>query len=84
MSALAAIAANLIPVEGLFAPLTLGTGAISKGNASAGTGVTDGTTYTGSIWLTRKITTGDRAGAGILTAILLAYSVGGAYWLCSY
>jgi mannan endo-1,6-alpha-mannosidase len=82
MSALAAISANLITVEGLAAPLTLDTGATSKGNAAAGTGST--TTATGSPWLTKKITTGDRAGAGILTALLLAYTIGGAYWLCSY
>lgn len=82
MSALAAINANLIPVENLAAPLTLDTGASSKGNAAAGTGTT--TTTTGNPWLTRKITTGDRAGAGILTALLLVYTIGGAYWLCSY
>ena len=82
MSALATISANLITVEDLAAPLTLKTGASSKGDASAGTGTT--ATDTGSPWLTRKITTGDRAGAGILTALLLLYTVGGAYWLCSY
>ena len=83
MSALAAIQANMITVENLFPPLTLDTGATSKGNANLPTG-TGETGTTGSVWLTRKITTGDKAGAGILTALLLAYSVGGAYWLCSY
>jgi mannan endo-1,6-alpha-mannosidase len=82
MSALAAVGANMITVQNLFAPLTLKTGATSKGDASAGTG--DPSAVTGSPWLTKKITTGDRAGAGILTALLLAYTVGGAYWLCSY
>lgn len=82
MSALAAIQANMINVEDLPAPLTLKTGGTSKGDASAGTG-TD-TSTTGSPWLTKKITTGDKAGAGILTALLLAFTVGGAYGLCSY
>ena len=82
MSALAAINANLITVDDLPSPLTLKTGAKSKGNAAAGTGTQ--TTGTGNPWLTKKITTGDRAGAGILTALLLAYTIGGAYWLCSY
>jgi mannan endo-1,6-alpha-mannosidase len=81
MSALAAIQANLIPLENLAAPLTLDTGATSKGNAAAGTG--SGNTPT-SPWLTRKITTGDRAGAGILTFLLLVYTLGGAVWLCKY
>ena len=82
MSALAAVAANMITVDDLSPPLTLKTGATSKGNPNAGTGVT--TEDTGSPWLTKPITTGDKAGAGILTALLLAYTVGGAYWLCSY
>ena len=83
MSALAAIQANMITVENLQAPLTLDTGATSKGDASAGTG--GGATSTiGSPWLTKHITTGDKAGAGILTALLLVYTLGGAYWLCSY
>lgn len=81
MSALAAIGANMITVNNLAAPLTLKTGAKSKGDASAGTGADSDT---GSPWLTRPITTGDRAGAGILTALLLAYTLGGAYYLCSY
>ena len=82
MSALAAVSAPLITLEGLSAPLTLKTGATSKGDASAGTG--DDSAITGSPWLTKKITTGDRAGAGILTFLILAYILGGSYWLCSY
>lgn len=81
MSALAAVAAPLLTLDNLPAPLTLSTGATSKGNAAAGTGTT---APVGNSWLTRKITTGDRAGAGILTALLLAYTVAGAWWLCSY
>lgn len=80
MSALAAIQANMLTVDNLFAPLTIDTGATSKGDASAGTGV--GTT--GNPLLTRKITTGDRAGAGILTFLLLVATLGGTYWLVMY
>ena len=81
MSALAAIQANMITVAGLPAPLTLDTGATSKGDASAGTGTQSQPV---SPWLTRKITTGDRAGAGILTFLLLIYTLGGAVWLCRH
>ena len=64
---------------GLPAPLTLDTGATSKGDANAGTGTqtTDLPSY-----LTRPITTGDRAGAGIITFLLIVYTLGGAFWLC--
>lgn len=82
MSALAAVQANMLTVDNLFAPLTLDTGATSKGDASAGTGSV--TTNQGSSWLTRKITTGDKAGAGILTFLLLVVTLGGTYWLVSY
>lgn len=86
MSALSAIAANLITVDNLPAPLTLDTGAVSKSDPSAGTGATDGvsTFGPGSEWLHKQITTGDRAGAGILTALLLVVTLAGAYWLVSY
>ncbi|KAK3703315.1 hypothetical protein LTR37_014527 [Vermiconidia calcicola] len=80
MSALAVIQANLINVDDLAAPLTLDTGGTSKGNASAGTGP-EYTGPEGSPWLTKKITTGDKAGAGILTALFLAGTLGGTYWM---
>jgi mannan endo-1,6-alpha-mannosidase len=83
MSALAVVAANMLNVEDLFAPLTLDTGATSKSDPSAGTSSGDQTGL-GSPWLTRKITTGDRAGAGILTALVLVGMLGGTYWLVSY
>ena len=73
MSALAAINANLIPLEHLPAPLTLATGATSKQDPSAGTAV-DTETF-------KPITTADRAGAWILTLIWLTMWFGGTYWL---
>ena len=73
MSALAAISANLITLDNLFAPLTLNTGATSKGDPSAGTG-TDSSVL-------RPITTGDRAGAGILTFLMICFVLAGTYWL---
>lgn len=74
MSALAAINANLIPLEGLFGPLTLATGATSKQDPSAGTDAGEGD-------LLKPITTGDRAGAGVLTFLWLTMLFGGTYWL---
>ncbi|KAK5163438.1 uncharacterized protein LTR77_010620 [Saxophila tyrrhenica] len=85
MSALAAVQAPMLQVKDLKAPLTLKTGATSKGDASAGTGGdTDTSGDSGSEWLTKRITTGDKAGAGILTALLLIATLGGTYWLVSY
>ena len=74
MNALAAIGANMIPLENLFAPLTLATGATSKQNPSAGTGAGEGQVL-------KPITTADRAGAGILTFLILAFLFAGTYWL---
>lgn len=73
MSALAALDATLIPMEGLYAPLTLSTGATSKQDPSAGTDV-QSTTF-------KPITAADRAGASILTIIWFAMWFGGTYWL---
>ncbi len=83
MSALAAVQANMLTLTSLPAPLTLDTGATSKSNPSAGTtGPT--TTDSGNPWLTKQITSGDKAGAGIVTALLLVATLGGTYWLVSY
>jgi mannan endo-1,6-alpha-mannosidase len=59
------------------APFTNTTGGTSVGNANAGAGsvgTTDGLTND-------PVTTGDRAGAGILTAVLLIALVGGVAWM---
>ena len=74
MSALAAVSAVLIPLEGLGAPLTLATGATSKSDPSAGIGSDD----SGGL---KPITTADRAGAGILTVTFFGMLFSGTYWL---
>jgi mannan endo-1,6-alpha-mannosidase len=72
MSALAVIQAMMLDTTDLPAPVGATTGGTSKGDPSAGTG-NSGTT--GSDGLPRvnrdTITTGDKAGAGILTAMAL-------------
>jgi mannan endo-1,6-alpha-mannosidase len=71
MSALEVIQSNLI--DSVPGPVSQGSGGISKGDPSAGTGG-DGPTY-------ERITTGDRAGAGILTALMVVIILGGTWWL---
>lgn len=80
MSALAPIQASMIPLKNLKAPLTLATGGTSKGDPDAGT-TSDGEETNINPEATREITTGDKAGAGIVTALLLAGTLGGTYWL---
>lgn len=74
MSALAIFGANMIDLVDLSPPLTLQTGATSKQNPSAGTNVVE----SGAL---KPITTGDRAGAAILTVLALVFMFGGTYWL---
>ena len=74
MSGLEVIQSTLI--DSVPGPVGNGTGGISKGNPAAGT-------TSSSIVPMEAITTGDRAGAGILTALLLVALVGGAWWLVS-
>ena len=74
MSALEVIQSNLI--DTVRGPVSNGTGGISMGDPSAGTG--------GDVAVPlEQITTADRAGAGIVTALLLVGLLGGAWWLCS-
>ncbi|KAK6390095.1 hypothetical protein LTR65_005908 [Meristemomyces frigidus] len=79
MSALSAIQANMIHVNDLKAPYTKSTGGTSVGDPSAGT--SSGTTTDASGELTSTITTADKAGAGILTALVLVLTLGGAGWM---
>jgi mannan endo-1,6-alpha-mannosidase len=75
MSALAALSTLLIDQpKVLNGPLTNQTGGTSQGDPNAGqkfTGVSP----------PREITTGDKAGAGILTAVVLASFVGSVLWM---
>ena len=75
MAALSVIQSNLIETVG--GPVTAHTGGTSKGDPSAGT-----TTSVGPSGVaTETITTADRAGAGILTALAIIAFIGGAWWL---
>ncbi|KAK3113004.1 hypothetical protein LTR53_010122 [Teratosphaeriaceae sp. CCFEE 6253] len=80
MSALAAIQANLITVNNLRAPYTAATGGTSPGDPSAGSGSSDANPNESGLY-TRTISTGDKAGAGVLTALALIMTLGGAYFL---
>ena len=73
MSALEVIQSGLIDL--VPGPVSRRTGGISKGDASAGSG--------GDNIFYSPITTGDRAGAGILTFIILLGLIGGTWWLVS-
>ncbi|QIX00864.1 hypothetical protein AMS68_006381 [Peltaster fructicola] len=75
MSALEVVQSLLQPyVSG---PMGNGTGATSIGDAGAGT-ARAGNDPT----ILAPITTADRAGAGILTVMAVAFTVGGGWWLC--
>ncbi|KAK5170154.1 uncharacterized protein LTR77_004739 [Saxophila tyrrhenica] len=77
MDALEVVLSQLI--QGADHPVTAKKGGISKGDPSAGTGG-DGTVSSVPM---REITTGDKAGAGVLTAAVLVAWVGGAWWMVS-
>ena len=78
MSALSVIQANLI--QKVNPPVSLVTGGSSKSNPSAGTGPINN--HPISTVANRLITVGDRAGAGILTAITLISLLGCVVWIC--
>lgn len=71
MSALEVIQSNLI--KKVSGPVSNSTGGTSQGNPSAGTGVTV------HVEPPHAITTGDKAGAGVLTAVVLISLLGGGY-----
>ncbi|CAN8097736.1 unnamed protein product [Discula destructiva] len=74
MSALQAVMATLIKEAPV--PLSAITGGTSSGDASGGSDKTDSTVDALS-----AITTGDKAGAGILTVLILGGMIGGSTWL---
>lgn len=75
MSALEVVASNLIAK--VDPPVTTVTGGTSKGDPSAGTGAKTGPTGMAKSSITR----GDKAGAGLLTALVLVGVVGGVWWM---
>ena len=77
MSALSVVQSNLI--SKVAPPVTADKGGQSKGNPAAGSG-TESHRPKDTI-LTKTITTGDRAGAGILTAIVLSGVIGSTWWM---
>ncbi|KAL8939442.1 MAG: hypothetical protein Q9216_003348 [Gyalolechia sp. 2 TL-2023] len=77
MSALSIIQANLI--SKVAPPVTMARGGTSKSNPSAGTGNTDSVRQDPN--LTREVTMGDKAGAGILTALVLGGLCGSTWWI---
>lgn len=84
MSALSIFQNNLISLSDLatnnaFAPVSADTGGTSLSNPSAGGQDTPRTSM--SEVLTRPITTGDRAGAGILTALSLILLIAATWWM---
>lgn len=74
MSALSVISANLI--SEVKPPYSSNSGGTSQGNPSLGTGSTapPDAKYD-------EVTTADKAGAGILTALVVGVTVGGAWWM---
>lgn len=74
MGALEVIQANLIQQS--VAPVTQKTGGTSKGNAAAGSGSSSDPTLPQS-----TIGNKDRAGAGILTTLVLIWLLGGIWWM---
>ena len=74
MSALSVLGTTQI--TGAMAPVTKDTGGTSKGDPSAGSGTS--ATPTG---VTKKITTSDKAGAVILTIMVICGVVGGSLWI---
>ena len=79
MSALSVFQANLI--QKVAPPVTQDKGGTSKSDPTAGTHGGTPASQLDPI-LTRKITTGDKAGAGILTGLSLAALLGTVYWIC--
>ena len=77
MSALEVVQGLLI--DSVPGPVSNTTGGISKGDPTAGTG---GDRSPGAP--TSQITTGDRAGAGILTAVILVGLLGGAWYVSMF
>lgn len=75
LAALSIISANMVQYSK--APLTSGSGGTSKGDPGLNNGANEGMPTIPEI----EATTADKAGAAILTIIMVVGTVGGAYWL---
>ncbi len=78
MSAMSVIQANLI--SKVAPPVTASKGGTSKGNPLAGSGGDNPVAFNDPS-ANMKITVGDKAGAGILTAIILGGLIGMVWWI---
>lgn len=78
MSAMSIIQGNLISKVG--APVTAKSGGTSKSDPAAGS-QGDNPSQAANPNLNKPVTTGDRAGAGILTAIVLGSLLGSVWWI---
>ena len=76
MSALEVVQSTLLKPEAKQQPLTEATGGTSVGDPSAGT---IPSTWSGTH--ATEITTGDKAGAGIITTLLIVFVCGGSSWI---
>lgn len=74
MSALSVLGATLM--NSAIVPVTKDTGGTSKSNPNAGSGTTEP-----APGVTSKITTADKAGAAILTILVISGVVGGSLWI---
>ena len=79
MSAMSVFQNNLI--NSVAPPVTLAKGGTSQSDPSAGSGTGSGSGLTSDPAATNTITTGDKAGAGILTLISLVLVIGGTSWM---
>lgn len=81
MSALAAMMTPMIAARGLAPPLTVQTGATSNTSLTSNGANVGGTTSNQPGWVGAPITTGDKAGAVIVTIMLVCITVAGGYWM---
>ncbi len=75
MSALAALVSLMVDKEGVGMPLTGNTGGTSVGDPAAGNGRVP------VVGEKRPVTTGDRAGAGVVTAVVVLSFIAGVVWM---
>lgn len=80
MAALQVVGSLMIDKGNLDTPVTYATGGTSKSDGSAGTGASSGSTD-GTYDTSKPITGGDRAGAAILTIVIVVGTLGGAFWM---
>ena len=78
LSALSVISSSLVTEKKAVGPKSTNTGGTSESNPNAGTGHDHGGDHASKL---KKITAGDRAGAGIVTAVFLSCWIGVITWM---